>query len=58
MKKNRPRRFFFMRDEKKFLQGTASPTSRQRGSAALSLRGAKRRGNPFSFFGGDGFPRQ
>ena len=26
--------------------------SRQRGSAALSLRGAKRRGNPF-FWGGE-----
>ena len=29
--------------------GDGVPTSRQRGSAALSLRGAKRRGNPFSF---------
>ena len=29
--------------------GDGVPTSRQRGSAALSLRGAQRRGNPFSF---------
>ena len=30
--------------------GDGVPTSRQRGSAALSLRGAQRRGNPFFFF--------
>jgi len=29
--------------------GDGVPTSRQRGSAALSLRGAQRRGNPFPF---------